>query len=296
MSNPSNESASNSWIEHKELRVEVADQWGWLDRLILFPQARHATLFDLKTGRYSVDPAETNLQIWGYSVGIWDSFDFIDTIDPHIIIPRRNEVHHALFSRQEDYERQKNEVFKIIERAKLESGKIYNPGWFQCRFCDNKVACEALRSFVNQIVPRYNQEFIIPDPIHPSEITDIQTLDHTFLLGRVIEKWYESLRFHITQLAREGYEFEHFKLVEITGQRRITRPVRLWEILQEKGWDLNTFLNCCEVSVTKLDSEVGNAAPRGLKNRTKELFNLDLQDENVLEIGPPTYQMRTKAL
>jgi hypothetical protein len=112
----------------------------------------------------------------------------------------------------------------------------------------------------------------------------------------VIEKWYESLRFHITQLAREGYEFEHFKLVEIQGQRRIIRPIRLWEILQEKGWDLNKFLNCCEVSVTKLDTEVAGAAPRGQKNRTKELFNLDLQDENVLEIGQPTYQMRTKAL
>jgi len=285
-----------SWIEHKELRVKVLDQWGWLDRTFLFPSARHASLFDLKTGRYSVDPPETNLQIWGYNVGLWDTFDFVDTIDSHIIIPRRNEAHHALFSRQEDYERQKTEVFKIIERAKLEAGKWYNPGWFQCRFCGNKVACEALRSFVSNIVPRYNEDFVIPDPIHPSEITDIQTLDRTFLLGRVIEKWYESLRFHVTQLAREGYEFEHFKLVEIRGERRITRPLRLWEILQEKGWDLDKFLSCCEVSITKLDSEVANTAPRGQKNRTKEQFNMDLQDENVLEIGQPTYQMRTKAL
>jgi hypothetical protein len=276
--------------------VTVLDQWGWLDRLILFPGARHATLFDLKTGRYSVDPAENNLQIWGYNVGVWDTFDFVDSIDSHLIIPRRNEVSHALFDRENDYEKQKTEVFKIIERAKLEADKIYNPGWFQCRFCANKINCTALREFANQIVPRYNQELVIPEPIHPSEITNIQTLDRAFLLGRVLEKWYDSLRFHVTQLAREGYEFDHFKLVEIRGERRVTRPLRLWELLKEKGWDLNTFLNCCDVSITKLDKEVANAAPTGQKNRTKEQFNMDLQDENVLEIGPPTYQMRTKAI
>lgn len=284
------------WTEHKELRVEILTEWGWIDRLLLFPTARHATLFDLKTGRYSVDPAEKNLQIWGYNVGVWDLFDFIDTIDSHLIIPRRNEVSHALFSRAQDYDNQKTEVFKIIERAKLEAGKVYNPGWIQCRFCANKVACEALRAFVNQIVPRYNEEFIIPEPIHPSEIMDIQTLDRAFLLGRVLEKWYESLRFHITQLAREGYDFQHFKLVEIRGERRITRPLKLWEILKEKGWSLDQFLSCCDVSITKLDSEVAAQAPRGAKNRTKEQLNLDLQDQNVLEIGPPTYQMRSKAL
>jgi hypothetical protein len=285
-----------NWQEQKELRVQILDQWGFLDRLLLFPTARHATLFDLKSGRYSVDKAETNLQIWGYNVGVWDTFDFIDTIDSHLIIPRRNEVSWAMFGRETDYEKQKTEVFKIIERAKLEAGKIYNPGWFQCRFCANKINCEALREFANQIVPRYNEKFVIPEPIHPSEITDINTLDRTFLLGRVLEKWYESLRFHVTQLAREGYEFEHFKLVEIRGERRITRPLRLWELLQEKGWDLNKFLSCCEVSITKLDTEVAAQAPSGAKRRTKEQFNLDLQDENVLEIGPPTYQMRTKAI
>src|SRR5215475_3288396 len=118
-----------SYTEHKELRVDVLSEWGWLDRAFIFPIAKHAELFDLKTGRYSVEPAETNLQIWGYNVGIWDTFEFVDTIGSHLIIPRRNEVHHHVFSRSRDYDQQKNEVFKIIERAKFEAGKTYNPGW-----------------------------------------------------------------------------------------------------------------------------------------------------------------------
>lgn len=286
----------SKYSEHKELRVEIEDQWGFLDRLFVFPQARHAELFDLKTGRYSVDPAETNLQIWAYDVGVWDSFDFIDTIGSHLIIPRRNEVHHSIFSREKHYEIQKTEVFKIIERAKLESGKSFYPGWYQCRFCGNKANCAALREFANQIAPRYNENLVIPEPIHPSEITDIQVLDRTFLLGKVIEKWYESLRFHITNLAREGIEFEHFKLLEIRGERRVVRPIKLWEILEERGWDMNTFLNCCEVSVTKVDEEIAKRAPRGVKAKTKEQFSQQLQDESVLEQGPPTYQMRARAL
>jgi Protein of unknown function (DUF2800) len=272
------------------------DQWGFLDRASIFPYARHCELFDLKTGRYSVDPAETNLQIWGYNVGIWDTFEFVDTIGAHLIIPRRNEVKHAVFSREKHYEEQKTEVFKIIERAKLESGKTFYPGWYQCRFCANKVSCTALREFANQIVPRYNEELVIPEPIHPSEITDLQVLDRAFLLGKVLEKWYESLRFHITALAREGFDFEHFKLIELKGERRITRPVRLWELLEERGWDMQTFLNCCEVSVTKIDAEISNRAPRGRKARERQQFNHLLQDENAVETGPPTYQMRAKPL
>src|SRR5262249_5280467 len=159
-----------------------------------------------------------------------------------------------------------------------EAGKTYNPGWKQCRFCGNKADCPALREFANQIAPRYNEELVIPETIHPSQITDLQVLDRTFLLGKIIEKWYESLRFHITALAREGYEFEHFKLIEIKGERRITRPVRLWELLEEKGWDLNTFLNCCEISVTKVDEEISRRAPHGRKSREKQQFNQTLQD------------------
>lgn len=286
---------STPWNEHKELRIEILDQWGFLDRLILFPHFQHALLFDLKTGRYSVDPAENNLQIWGYAVGIWDTFPDIDTIEPHLIIPRRNEVSHCVFGRKTDYERLKTEIFKVIENARLQSGKVYHPGWVQCRFCNNKTKCPALAEFAAQIVPRYNEEFVIPTPIHPSEITDIQTLDRAFLLGKVLEKWYESLKFHITQLAREGFEFDHFKLVEIRGKRKINNPSALWDILQQKGWDLNTFLSCCEVKIDQLDKEVGDQAPHGQKNRAKEQFSIELQDQNLLEVGQPTYQMRTKA-
>lgn len=284
-----------AWNEHKELRIEIHDQWGFLDRLLLFPTARHAELFDLKTGRYSVDPAESNLQLWSYNTGIWDTFDFVDTIGDHLIIPRRNEVSHAVFTRREHYEEQKTETFKIIERAKLEAGKVYNPGWIQCRFCGYKAKCEALRSFANAIVPRYNEEFVIPEPIHPSEIIDLTTLDRAFMLARVMEKWCESIRFHITQLARQGFDFEHFKLVEITGDRRIIRPLRLWEILKEKGWTMEEFLSCCSVSVGELDTKVAEKAPLRKKSHHKEQFNLELLDENVMELGEPKYQMRAKA-
>lgn len=233
--------------------------------------------------------------MWGYSVGIWDTFDFIDTVEPHLIIPRRNEVSHCLFGRQTDYERCKTEVFKVIENARLHGGKVYHPGWVQCRFCNNKAHCVALADFATQIVPRYNEEFIIPTPIHPSQITDIQTLDRAFLLAKVLEKWCESLRFHITALAREGFEFEHFKCVEISGKRKITNVNTLWDILREKNWNLNTFLECCEVKMEAFDEKVAAQAPHGQKGRRKQQLTIELQDANVLEVGEPTYQIRAKA-
>jgi hypothetical protein len=291
MSNTPNVAAPK---EIREVRVNILDQWGFLDLLHIYPRLRLADLFDLKTGWYAVEPAETNVQLRAYIVGVWDAVPIVDRIGAHIIQPRLGIASSADFNRRDHYDQFKNQIFGIIEHAKLEAGKLYHAGWEQCRFCGNKATCVALRDFAQQLVPRYDETFIVPEPIHPSQITDIETLNRVLMFAKIMEKWCDSVRHHATELAKEGNDFRNFRLVEISGVRQITRPLRTWELAQEKGFSLEEFLNCCEVHIGKIDEALAEKTPRGRKKHATQTFSNLLQDEGAMEQRAPTYQLRAR--
>jgi Protein of unknown function (DUF2800) len=295
MSHSSNGTGSLPYKEIKEIKINLLEeQWGYIDRILLWPQLKEADLLDLKTGKYPVDPVEKNLQIQFYTTGLFDNIGWLQRIRGHIIQPHLNYADYHTFSREEDLERLKNKILAIIHNARIQAGKIYHPGWEQCRFCGNKANCLALRDFANAIVPAYEPTFHIPEPIHPSQITDIETLNNVLMFAKVMEKWCDSVKHHVTELAKQGHDFRNFRLIEISGHREITRPVRAWELLQEQGWTLEEYLACCDVQIGKLDKTLMEKAPKGQKKHSQEEFSDLLKDENAMEIKPPTYQMRAR--
>lgn len=295
MSNSSSGNGSHPYHEIKEIRVNlVEEQWGYIDRLLIWPRIEEADLLDLKTGVYEVDPAETNIQGQAYTSGVFDAIPWLKKIRTHIIQPHLNKASDWTFTRANDYDRLKNQVMSIIVNAKLQAGKIYNPGWAQCRFCGNKAQCTALRDFAFQLVPAYEPEFIVPEPVHPSEVTDDETLNKMLIFARVMQKWCDSVSAHITALAREGHEYRNFRLIELSGQREVIRPVRIWELLEERGWKLEEYLACCEVHMSKIDDKISEKTPKGQKKHAVEEFSLLLQDEMAMDRKNPTYQMRAR--
>lgn len=295
MSNLSSGNGSRPYKELKEVRITLPeDQWGFIDQILLWPQLKTADLFDLKTGFYPVDRAEHNLQTQNYTIGLFDAIPWLESIKAHLIQPQLNEASSHIYYRLEDLDRLKNKVMAIIHNAKTLAGKVYHPGWVQCRFCGNKAGCQALADFASSIVPAYEPEFVIPEPIHPSQITDIETLNRLLMFAKVMEKWSDSVKHHCTELAKEGNDFRNFRLIEISGKRKVIQPVRVWELLKSRGWTLEEYLSCCDVQIGALDEGIMEKAPKGQKKRTREEFSDLLKDENTLEILAPTYQMRAR--
>lgn len=292
MSTSSNASA---YRELKEIKIDLLEsQWGYVDRLLLWPQKRAADLFDLKTGVYQVEPAEKNIQLQAYISGVFNRLNWLEQINGHIIQPHLNEASSWVYTRSSDLDLLNNRQLAIINNVRLNRGKIFQPGWEQCRFCGNKGACEALRDFALQLVPVYEPQFIVPEPVHPSEITDDELLNKVLMFAKVMEKWCDSVKHHVTELARAGHDFRNFRLIEFSGVRKIVRPVRAWELAKEKGFTLEEYLNCCDVQMGKLDEAVMAKTPQGQKKRAKESFSFLLKDEGALETGQPTFQMRPR--
>jgi hypothetical protein len=295
MSNSSKKNGSHLYREIKEIRVNlVEDQWGYIDRLLIWPQIEEADLFDLKTGIYEVEPAEKNLQTGAYTSGVFDAVPWIKKVRSHIIQPHLNLASDWTFTRENDYDRLKNQTMAIIVNARTNAGKIYNPGWAQCRFCGNKAECAALRDFAFQLVPAYESDFVVPEPVHPSEVTSDETLNRMLIFARVMQKWCDSVSAHITALAREGHEYRNFRLIELAGVREVIRPIRVWELLHEKGWTLEEYLACCEIHMGKIDEKISEKTPKGQKKHAVEQFSLLLQDEMAMDRRAPTYQMRAR--
>jgi hypothetical protein len=294
MLNSSSATASPSYRELKEIKVDLLEaQWGYIDRLLIWPQLHEADLFDLKTGIYRVEPAERNIQLQAYVSGVLNRIGWLERINGHIIQPHLNEASSWVYTRS-DLDFLNNKQLAIINNARLNRGKIFQPGWEQCRFCGNKGTCEGLRNFALQLVPAYEPEFVVPEPVHPSEITDDDTLNKVLMFAKVMEKWCDSVKYHVTELAKAGHDYRNFKLIEISGTRKITRPVRAWELAQEKGFTLEEYLGCCDVQMGKLDELIMGKTPQGQKKRAKEAFSFLLKDEGALEVGQPTYQMRPR--
>jgi hypothetical protein len=151
-----------------------------------------------------------------------------------------------------------------------------------------------LRDFAFQLVPAYEPEFVVPEPVHPSEVTNDELLNRMLIFARVMTKWCDSVSAHVTQLAREGHEYRNFRLIEISGVREVLRPVRLWELLSERGWTMEEYLACCEVHMGKIDDKISEKTPKGQKKHAVEEFSILLQDEMAMDRRAPTYQMRAR--
>jgi hypothetical protein len=294
MLHSSNTSVTRVYHEIKEIKVSLPEsQWGYIDRLLIWPQIKEADLVDLKTGVYRVEPAEKNIQLQAYTSGVFDIIGWLNKINGHIIQPHFNEASSWTYART-DLDLLKNKQLAIINNARMNRGKVFHPGWEQCRFCGNKADCVGLRDFAFQLVPAYQPEFVVPQPVHPSEITDDELLNRCLIFAKIMEKWCDSVKHHITELARAGHDFRNFRLIDFAGTRKITRPVRAWELLKEKGFTLEEYLNCCDPQMGKIDETIMAKTPSGQKKRAKEALSILLQDEAAMEIGPPTFQMRAR--
>ena len=73
--------------------------FGTLDYLLIHPRLSCADVVDFKFGRNAVPDAEVNAQIQAYVLGVFEKFPGLQIDQAHILLPRRDEVSTATYSR-----------------------------------------------------------------------------------------------------------------------------------------------------------------------------------------------------
>jgi hypothetical protein len=280
------------FTEFRELRVDIFNQWGWVDELLCIPVSREAHLVDFKSGFHGVTDASENAQMQGYAQGVFSLFHWIEKLHVHIPLPRRQEISTHTYTRSGDMERISNRVFSIIQGA--EHKDHYNPGWRQCEYCGNKGHCAALLAMTVALAPRVSPDLVIPESMDPAALDDGYKINLAVKLAKVLEPWADAVKQRARDWCAEGYQLDDFKMCPVSGSRSITDASVAYLIAQKYGVTLEEFLSCTSVTLGELENFVAAKAPKGVKGKRKDEFADELADANALTIGAPKFQLRSK--
>jgi len=246
---------------YNELRLDVAGMTFGTADVVLVGKTT-ATLIDYKMGRVPVDPAETNLQGWAYALGVFDAFDVM-AVTVVFLQPRCDTISEFTFHRDPDYDRMLARVADVIRKAE-DKDSPFNPHPENCEYCGCKAECPTLASKALAVATRYSDALVLPDEMHPSNITDPKQMALALKLAPVLADWAQSVRKHALDMVQAGQEIPSYGLKFRSGQRTIKDLPLVWDIVNaEFAVSLGDFLPACSISVSALEKAVKDQQPHG---------------------------------
>ena len=278
-------------LREEKLLIAGGLTFGTADLVIVSAKSTAADLIDFKFGRNPVADAEVNVQMQAYALGVFEKFPSVQTVNVHILLPRRDEVSTATYA-SSDVPRIRLRIETIIARASHPDPELHPTDG--CLWCRNKATCKALHNHALTLASGYSDELVIPDQVHASHITDPSVMARALQVARVMEKWCESVRHHALKMRLSGVEIPGHELRTRSGNRKITDALAAWGVVRDHV-DPDRFIACCEVSLAKLEDEVAANAPRGGKAKAKHELCESLAAVGAYEAGGEmTYLTRTR--
>jgi hypothetical protein len=277
----------------REVKLEIAGglTFGTSDLVMVSAKGTAADLTDFKFGRNPVADAEDNVQMQCYALGLLEKFPDVQTVNVHILLPRRDEVSVATYTRA-DIPRLRLRIETIIARASLPEPELHPTDG--CLYCRNKATCHALHKHALKLASGYSDELVLPEQVHASHIFDPAMMARALQVARVMEKWCESVRHHALKMRLSGVEIPGHELRTRSGTRKINDALAAWGVVRDRV-EPDRFIACCEVSLTKLEETVAATAPRGGKAKAKQALCESLAAVGAYGAGgESTYLTRTR--
>lgn len=270
-------------------------QSGHVDRLLLSSDLTQATIIDWKFGYTKVDPAKVNWQGKGYALGVFEELEEVQTVKVVFVQPRRNYVTSHVFFRKEMPSLAADIQGVIIEAEKPDAEKKFNPDAMNCKYCarNSPGKCPAMDKSVLSHVS--NIDATESGGESPFESLDFTQMEDPAMMGKVLdaagilEEWVKNAKKAVhawvdfTGKAPVGYTPYTRK-----GNRTIPDVAMAVEVMPE-GVQLNDILDCCTVSVPKLESLfVKNSTSKSARKDFESL----LLDQDNLTRGAETTVLR----
>lgn len=281
---------ANLVASHQEIfltmRLGDHETYGTSDLLDIYNDGT-AVMYDWKTGYGQVEDAEVNAQVQAYTLGVFQKFSEINELAFYLVLPRRQEITHALYKRS-DMDRIRLRLGTIIARAKL--AQEYNPTEGVCDYCANQGSCKALAE--KALIVGQKAGFDVPASI----TTDGSPADKGKLLklANLLADWSEATKKEILrQSLEEGQEIAGYKLDQRRTPRTIDNPLLGYDAIKELVSVEEFLLSCTRVSVPQLEKFVSERAPKGKKAEAKQHLedllrtNGALRDEGVIHLLKP---------
>lgn len=172
-----------------------------------------AILADEKYGRRPVEHASTNLQGFAYALALFDTYENLETISVHFIVPRvHNCTSNHTFTRSQDYDRMLARVLRVVTRAQANRLEDYSSSWSSCAYCRRKSTCPTLSATMHRIYE------LGTDEISDLSVSEAVTKDDAKSLGflnnvaKVTEDWAKQQQERVKMMAMSGSEVSGYEL------------------------------------------------------------------------------------
>lgn len=179
-------------------------------------------LIDFKFGRRPVTNAKDNLQGWAYALALFDTYEKIENITVHFVVPRVHRcTSHFTFNREKDYDRMLARILRTVERAASDRPEDYSASWSACAYCRRKATCEVLSSAVERAYELSTDQLT---PVRFGEAvksTDAKDLGFLQNAAKLIEDWAKQEQERIKKLALEGNEVSGYELRFAKGRTTV---------------------------------------------------------------------------
>jgi hypothetical protein len=272
---------------YREIRVEVLDQFGFLDTLCIMPDGQTAHIIDYKFGKVMVRSADKNLQGKAYVVGVFKRFPGLDNITVHFPMPRLDHITTHVFLRG-DLPKLRRELELIIERAKhtksiFDSDEVIpllNPLSESCDYCGNRLRCRALAAHVITVAGKLGVKELPKDPVVTlADVRDPQETGILLRMASIVEKWVADIKaWALQQALVDDIIPEGFTLVEASSPRKVTSPVLAFDALNERLSMEDILSTTTGCSISKLEELWAKHAKRGTKQSEKDRMGDLLSD------------------
>jgi hypothetical protein len=257
--------------------------FGTVDRVVI--RGTHVDVVDFKFGRGEIDDAEINIQGQAYLLGVMDKFPELETATVHFIIPRRDEVFTADFTRA-DMEGIRLRIGLIVGKAMLSDAERI-PNTEGCKYCKHKLSCPALNDKMLPLAKKYAKtvddfELNLWGSYSPAEIEDPEVLGKMLNVASVVDKWAEAAKKQATKLATdEGLEIPGYDLHFRTATAKIGDSQAAFDAV-EHLLSAEEFMNACNVTPTALGKAYSEKLPRGEKKDARAKIDNALEDAGVI--------------
>lgn len=286
-------------VTHREIRLDMdledgCATFGTADELMI--DGSTGMMVDWKTGRMAIDDATVNAQAQAYTLGVFQRFPEIEKVIFTFIIPQRDEISYAEYTRADIPDivlrlstiiRRAEHVHALWDSKQGVCPSLLNPQTSVCCYCDNQHRCSALSQKALNLAGKYTSDFDIPDIVHGSEIDDPEVIAKLLPLVPIMEAWAAGIRKRSKDMVLEdGVEIPGYALKERSGAKVITSARAAWEILQHEMTVEEYLDKMGNVPFNSLADIVYDKAPKGQKSKAKHDFEDALRDSGSIIDSP----------
>ena len=266
---------------------------------------QHIHVIDWKFGKWSVEPAATNLQGWAYVLGVVHRQAKrgirVKTARVTFHSPHIEETTTHLFT-EEDFPKMYEKVVAVVAMSRATDAAwntkdlpqtLVRPTTSSCLFCGRIAGCPAVTRMAMDISAKYKPLTLPPDVTGLVDPTNEQA-GQGLALGKAMEAWAKMYRKAMTDRSFEDDKFmpAGHQLV-VTHPRKVVKPAEFFELVKSK-FGFERVMEWVDLPFSPVEKYIEEQAPRGQKAKAVEAFAEELAEAGITTQGSPIVSLRVK--